>query len=766
MARSGVFTRALVTCLAVTSAVHAAIYLVNAVLPLHLVALGGSKTQVGLLFSVATVVSMFLRPLVGGWNDRFGFRAVVLPGTVVLAASVVALLVVEAPAAVIALMLGMGLGNGLISTSAGVLASRATAPEHRGEALSIYYVATASALAIGPPLGFALYGAAGMRASLLVAAALVCVVGPLAWSLRERAAAARARRAPRLHPRQPPRARGRRDHDLDHYRAQLRLRLLAAVCHRRRHGQRRRVVLHAVLGVAHRVPRPVSPRVGPARTAARRGRVHRGDHPRVRGPRLASERPVARRRRALARQRWALLYPTMVALLVDRTPEAERGLAIGTLSGSWDVGVVIGSLIIGVTVERVSYAAGFLVAGAASIAGLAAFVVTRRVVPLVSRADLDAKDRREIRPRSTEPPDFCALADRRSVRRKGGRHAVRHGDECGTARCTPRRGRGPARAIRCRHILKPPFRAGLTIADRTVIHPMPTHAGCETADPHGPRPPRAERARAYRGRVCATLAVALVLIGACATLPKDYPRPESTAFLDHESTAIGKEIAALAAQHPGESAFALIRHGRQAFTARVALADLAQRALDVQYFLWETDATGRILADRLMRAADRGVRVRVLIDDVNLKDRDAGIAALDAHPNVEIRLFNPFAASRVAAARLRDRLQSRQSPHAQQADGDGQRDGHRRRAQHERPLLRGGRQGQLSRSRHRRGRPHRPGAVPGLRPVLERRMVGADRGPGRSAVRRRGSARTGRAHPRDDREGAAIRTPWTRMSRA
>ena len=155
------FTRALVTCLAVTSAVHAAIYLVNAVLPLHLVALGGSKTQVGLLFSVATVVSMFLRPLVGGWNDRFGFRAVVLPGTVVLAASVLALLLVEAPAAVVALMLGMGLGNGLISTSAGVLAARATAPEHRGEALSIYYVATASALAIGPPLGFALYGAGG-----------------------------------------------------------------------------------------------------------------------------------------------------------------------------------------------------------------------------------------------------------------------------------------------------------------------------------------------------------------------------------------------------------------------------------------------------------------------------------------------------------------------------------------------------------------------------------------------------------------------------
>jgi len=112
---------------------------------------------------------------------------------------------------------------------------------------------------------------------------------------------------------------------------------------------------------------------------------------------------------------------------------------------------------------------------------------------------------------------------------------------------------------------------------------------------------------------------------------------------DHESTPIGRRVAELAAQHPGNSAFRIIRDGRPAFTARVALADLAQKTLDVQYFLWETDATGRNLVDRLVRAADRGVRVRILVDDVNLEDRDAAIAALDAHPNVEVRLFNPFA---------------------------------------------------------------------------------------------------------------------------
>jgi putative cardiolipin synthase len=138
------------------------------------------------------------------------------------------------------------------------------------------------------------------------------------------------------------------------------------------------------------------------------------------------------------------------------------------------------------------------------------------------------------------------------------------------------------------------------------------------------------------------LALSVLLAAGCAIVHKDYPRTASTAFQDHESTAIGKEIAALAGQHPGESGFAIIRRGRQAFTARVALADVAEKTLDVQYFLWERDATGLILADHLLRAADRGVRVRVLVDDVNLEDRDDKLAALDAHPNVEIRVFNPF----------------------------------------------------------------------------------------------------------------------------
>jgi putative cardiolipin synthase len=138
------------------------------------------------------------------------------------------------------------------------------------------------------------------------------------------------------------------------------------------------------------------------------------------------------------------------------------------------------------------------------------------------------------------------------------------------------------------------------------------------------------------------LFIGFVLAG-CATLPTEYPRHPSTAITDYPATSLDQLFEKDAARHPGESGFAIIRHGRQAFTARVALTDLAEKSLDLQYYIWEGDETGRILAERLVRAADRGVRVRVLLDDINMA-ADAPIAALlDTHPNIEIRIFNPFA---------------------------------------------------------------------------------------------------------------------------
>lgn len=141
-----------------------------------------------------------------------------------------------------------------------------------------------------------------------------------------------------------------------------------------------------------------------------------------------------------------------------------------------------------------------------------------------------------------------------------------------------------------------------------------------------------------------TTCLALVLIvSGCASLPKDYPRSESSALEDYQSTSMGARWAATEAENPGKSGFGMIRYGRVAFTTRIGMVDLAEKTIDLQVYIWESDETGRILAERLVRAADRGVRVRLLVDDMGVGASDEAIASLDAHPNIEIRIFNPFA---------------------------------------------------------------------------------------------------------------------------
>ena len=138
------------------------------------------------------------------------------------------------------------------------------------------------------------------------------------------------------------------------------------------------------------------------------------------------------------------------------------------------------------------------------------------------------------------------------------------------------------------------------------------------------------------------LMVTVVTFVGCASLPKDIRRTPSTAFPDHVSTELGAYFDKAAAVHPGQSGFVIVPDGHRAFTARIAMTELAEKTLDLQYFIWESDATGKLLAERLVRAAERGVRVRILLDDLDLEKRDEVLAALDAHPNIEIRTFNPF----------------------------------------------------------------------------------------------------------------------------
>ena len=135
---------------------------------------------------------------------------------------------------------------------------------------------------------------------------------------------------------------------------------------------------------------------------------------------------------------------------------------------------------------------------------------------------------------------------------------------------------------------------------------------------------------------------ATLLIAGCSSLPTNYPKVPSTAFKDHKSTGIGKMFEKEAAKHPGKSGFDIIRYGREGFTGRIAMTEMAEKSLDLQYYVWEPDATGRLLAFHVLKAADRGVKVRVLLDDIGLEGRDTMIASLDAHPNIEIRIFNPF----------------------------------------------------------------------------------------------------------------------------
>jgi putative cardiolipin synthase len=132
-------------------------------------------------------------------------------------------------------------------------------------------------------------------------------------------------------------------------------------------------------------------------------------------------------------------------------------------------------------------------------------------------------------------------------------------------------------------------------------------------------------------------------LAACVSLPTDAPRTESHAMTDTAGTALGRTAANSLRGQPAPSAVRLLGRGTDAFVARLALAEVAERSLDLQYYIWHDDTTGRLLTAALLRAADRGVRVRVIIDDIGTAPDDARLLLLDSHPNIEVRLFNPVA---------------------------------------------------------------------------------------------------------------------------
>ncbi len=123
--------------------------------------------------------------------------------------------------------------------------------------------------------------------------------------------------------------------------------------------------------------------------------------------------------------------------------------------------------------------------------------------------------------------------------------------------------------------------------------------------------------------------------------PKAVGEPSQALPVSETATALDRVIAPMLAEHPGESGAVVLVDGLDAFAVRAATAAQAGRSLDLQYYIWRDDVTGHLLARELWRAAERGVRVRFLVDDLTIKGKDRKLLALGSHPNIEIRVYNP-----------------------------------------------------------------------------------------------------------------------------
>jgi putative cardiolipin synthase len=147
------------------------------------------------------------------------------------------------------------------------------------------------------------------------------------------------------------------------------------------------------------------------------------------------------------------------------------------------------------------------------------------------------------------------------------------------------------------------------------------------------------------GRYHFSLALLIVaFLSGCAGLPpgSDFPRTTSSALAHPEETRLGQQFENASRKHDGHSGFRIIPAGADGFLTRMQMINAAEKTLDLQYFIFHGDETGKQLTSAVLHAADRGVRVRVLVDDGETADGDEQISALESHPSVEIRIFNPF----------------------------------------------------------------------------------------------------------------------------
>ena len=183
--------------------------------------------------------------------------------------------------------------------------------------------------------------------------------------------------------------------------------------------------------------------------------------------------------------------------------------------------------------------------------------------------------------------------------------------------------------------------------------------------------------------------LAFVLAG-CAGLPRHVQKTPSFALVAPEKTTLGK----LVVSEEGIKNFSGIRllsSGEEALASLIALADHAERTLDIQYYIIHQDDSTRTLLHHVRLAAERGVRVRLLVDDLNTVGEDRRFLHLSQRPNVEVRIFNPFPGGRFATwtrfVASATGHPAHQSPHAQQVVRGGQFPGHHRRTQYRRRVF-------------------------------------------------------------------------------
>lgn len=135
----------------------------------------------------------------------------------------------------------------------------------------------------------------------------------------------------------------------------------------------------------------------------------------------------------------------------------------------------------------------------------------------------------------------------------------------------------------------------------------------------------------------------VIALCSCQSVPRNIPRTESRFDPRTENTRLGRSVQPQVKSHEGETGVYSLLDGTEALVSRIRALSWADRTADLQYYIWHDDLTGRLLLSAVLRAADRGVRVRLLLDDLNLGPYERTLAILDLHPNIEVRLANPFA---------------------------------------------------------------------------------------------------------------------------